>query len=135
MFRLAALIGLIFVGLLQAADAQTLDVSTVRIEWQVVNRFRLFRDPGFFKLHENAWRQYLIHVDGLSLPEAERQALVKRTSVLGSEHVLNDRRIAFSNILRTNFDWRGWAAKGKDLLCYDEKKRKHSACGGIDRSL
>ena len=58
-----------------------------------------------------------------------------RTSVLGSEHVLNDRFIAFSNILRKNFDWRGWAARGQDELCYDAKKRTHSACGGIDAYL
>ena len=119
----------------QAVSAQTLDATNFRIEWQVANRFRMFRDPAYFTLHANAWRQYLIHVDGLNLPADQRDAFVARTSVLGSEHVLNDRRIAFSNVLRKNFDWRGWAAKGQELLCYDAKKRNHSACGGIGRYL
>ena len=118
-----------------SAEAQTLATAEFRIEWQVVNRFRLFRDPQFFKLHENAWRQYLLHADGRNLPSDERDAFVARTSVLGSEHVLNDRYIAFSNILRKNFDWRGWAAQGQNLLCYDAEKRAHSACGGIDDYL
>ena len=117
------------------AMAQTLDAAHFRIDWQVVNRFRLFRDPEFFKLHERAWRQYLIHVDGLGLAADERDSFTARTSVLGSEHVLNDRRIAFSDILRKNFDWRGWAAKGEGLLCYDAEKRQHTACGGIERYL
>ena len=119
----------------QAVSAQTLDATNFRIEWQVANRFRMFRDPAYFTLHANAWRQYLIHVDGLNLPADQRDAFVARTSVLGSEHVLNDRRIAFSNVLRKNFDWRGWAAKGQELLCYDAKKRNHSACGGIGSYL
>ena len=114
------------------AEAQTLTTSQFKIEWQVTNRFRLFRDPGFFKLHENAWRQYLLHVDQQGMASDERDSFVARTSVIGSEHVLNDRFIAFSNILRQNFDWRGWAAKGQDATCYDPKKRNHSACGGID---
>ena len=45
---------LLLTALHGAARAQTLDSSNVTIEWQVVNRFRLFRDPAFFKLHENA---------------------------------------------------------------------------------
>lgn len=114
------------------AGAQTLSTSQFRIEWQVTNRFRLFQDQGFFRQHENAWRQYLLHVDQQGMASDERDSFVARTSVLGSEHVLNDRYIAFSNILRKNFDWRGWAAKGHDGLCYDSKKRNHSACGGID---
>ena len=114
------------------AEAQTLSTAQVRIEWQVVNRFRLFQDPAFFRLHENAWRQYLLHVDQQGMASDARDSFVARTSVIGSEHVLNDRFIAFSNILRQNFDWRGWAAKGQDRLCYDAKKRNHSACGGID---
>ena len=115
--------------------AQSLDSSSVRIEWQVVNRFRLFADPQFFRLHENAWRQYLIHVDGQHLATEERDRLVARTSVLGSEHVLNDRFIAFSNILRKNFDWRGWAAREDAVTCYDAEKRSYSGCGGIDAYL
>lgn len=114
------------------AEAQTLTTSQVKIEWQVTNRFRLFRDPAFFKLHENAWRQYLLHVDQQGMASDERDSFVARSSVIGSEHVLNDRFIAFSSILRQNFDWRGWAARGQDALCYDAKRRTHAACGGID---
>jgi len=117
------------------AEAQTLGTSQFRIEWQVVNRFRLFSDPQFFKLHENAWRQYLLHVDNQGMTSDERDTFVARTSILGSEHVLNDRYIAFSNILRKNFDWRGWAARGQDQLCYDSKRRNHSACGGTEAYL
>ena len=117
------------------ADAQTLGTSQFKIEWQVANRFRLFKDPQFFKLHENAWRQYLLHVDNQGMASDERDSFVARTSVIGSEHVLNDRYIAFSTILRKNFDWRGWAARGQDQLCYDSRKRTHSACGGPDAYL
>ncbi len=131
-----ALILLLLLGLLPAeVAAQALDTSQVRIEWQVVNRFRLFRDPQFFRTHENAWRQYLLHVDQQAMAQDERDAFVARSSVLGSEHVLNDRYIAFSNILRKNFDWRGWAAQAGDALCYDSQKRMHSGCGGIDAYL
>ena len=114
------------------AGAQTLNTSQFKIEWQVTNRFRLFQDSAFFRQHENAWRQYLLHVDQQGMASDARDSFVASTSVLGSEHVLNDRFIAFSTILRKNFDWRGWAAKGHDGLCYDSKKRTHSACGGID---
>ena len=131
-----ALLILIFTApWLPQAQAQSLDTSNFRIEWQVANRFRLFRDPAFFKLHENAWRQYLLHVDGLGLSSDDRTAFIQRSSVLGSEHVLNDRRIAFSAILRDNFDWRGWAARGIGATCYDSEARKYSACGGIDAFL
>jgi len=126
---LIAVLGAILGG---PAEAQTLGTSQFKIEWQVVNRFRLFSDPQFFKLHENAWRQYLLFVDNQGMNSDERDSFLARTSVLGSEHVLNDRYIAFSNILRENFDWRGWAARGQDQLCYDAKKRNHSACGGLD---
>ena len=128
---------LLFIALVprEEAMAQTFDAAHYRIDWQVVNRFRLFRDPEFFKLHERAWRQYLIHVDRQGLAADKRDTFTARTSVLGSEHVLNDRLIAFSSILRKNFDWRGWAAKGEGLLCYDDAKRQHTACGGIDRYL
>ena len=135
MFRLMFIAILILGSLMLPAGAQTLGASQFRIEWQVVNRFRLFRDPQFFKLHGNAWRQYLLHVDGRNLSQDQRDTYVARTSVIGSEHVLNDRFIAFSTILRKNFDWRGWAAQGKDGLCYDGKKRAHSACGGIESYL
>ncbi len=118
---------------LSPASAQTITASGFRIEWQVVNRFRFFRDPVFFRQHENAWRQYLLHVDGQDLGPEERDRLVARTSVLGSEHVLNDRHIAFTQILRKNFDWRGWASKSEGATCYDPEKRRHLACGGIDK--
>ncbi len=132
MSRLILFIAALLSLLALPAEAQTLTTSQFKIEWQVTNRFRLFRDPGFFRLHENAWRQYLLHVDQQGMASDERDSFVARTSVIGSEHVLNDRYIAFSNILRQNFDWRGWAAKGQDATCYDPKKRTHSACGGID---
>lgn len=133
MFRvLLPLIAVLISALAIPAGAQTLSTSQFRIEWQVSNRFRLFQDPAFFRQHENAWRQYLLHVDQQGMASEKRDSFVARTSVIGSENVLNDRYIAFSNILRENFDWRGWAAKGHDGLCYDAKKRTHSACGGID---
>lgn len=114
---------------------QTLTTADFRIDWQVTNRFRLFRNTASFRLHENAWRQYLLHVDGLNLDADASAAFVARTSVLGAETVLNDRRIAFSSILRSNFDWRGWAARQQDATCYDSKKRDYSACGGLDAYL
>ena len=120
---------------LEPVWAQTLDSSNFRIEWQVANRFRLFRDQAFFKLHENAWREYLFHAARLKLSEDGRADYVSRTSVLGSEHVLNDRRIAFSDTPRKNFDWRGWAAGSEGKLCYDPESRRHDACGGIDGYL
>lgn len=120
---------------LAGAHAQTLNAGSFRIEWQVENRFRLFRDAALFKHHENAWRQYLLHVEGRGLAAHETAALVSRTAVLGSEHVLNDRHIAFTHMLRQNFDWRGWAAAASGGLCYDSETRRHSACGGIDAWL
>jgi len=133
LIRFLFLVASLFIA--ASAEAQTLDSSNVTIQWQVANRFRLFRDASAFRMQENAWRQYLIHVDGLKLADDERDAFVQRTSVLGSEHVLNDRRIAFSNILRNNFDWRGWAAKAAASLCYDSGKRNYTACGSIDAYL
>lgn len=134
--RLILFLFVLFALLLPAgAEAQTLGTSRFRIEWQVVNRFRLFKDPEFFRMHENAWRQYLLHAENQNMDPAERDSFIARTSVLGSEHVLNDRHIAFSNVLRQNFDWRGWAARGQDDLCYDSQKRRHSACGGTDAYL
>ena len=118
-----------------AAKAQTLNAIQFRIEWQVVNRFRLFREPQSFARHVSARRQYQLYLDQQNMAPAEREAYLARTAVLGSEHVLNDRYIAFSNILRENFDWRGWAAREQEALCYDSKKRKHTACGGIDAYL
>jgi hypothetical protein len=113
-----------------AAMAQTLNVSDYRIEWKVVNRFRLFRDEQSFRQQENAWRQYLIHVNDQPLGEAEKKALIARSSVLGIEHVLNDRFIAFTRTLRQNFDWRGWASRQLEGLCWNRETRRHDACGG-----
>jgi hypothetical protein len=76
---------LAFLGLFgSTATAQTLDASQFRIDWQVVNRFRLFSDARFFKLHENAWRQYLLHVDGRNMELEQRDSYIARTSVLGA---------------------------------------------------
>ena len=82
------------------AGARALNTSQFKIEWQVTNRFRLFQDTAFFRQHENAWRQYLLHVDQQGMASDARDSFVARTSVLGSEHVLNDRFIAFSTIQR-----------------------------------
>jgi lysophospholipase L1-like esterase len=114
------------------AQAQMLTAANVKIEWKVENRFRLFRDAADFTTHETAWRQYKIHVDGQPLPPEERAALVATTSVLGSEHVLNDRFIPFTAHLRSKYDWRGWAARQQDATCWDREARAHSACGGVE---
>ena len=114
------------------AAAQTLSTSNVRINWQVENRFRLFREPASFKVHETAWRQYRIHVDNQGLDEAAKEKLLANSSVLGTEHVLNDRYIPFSRILREKYDWRGWAAKAVGETCWDAKSRTHAACGGVE---
>ena len=135
MLRFALFAATLFALFASPAEAQTLSTSQFKIEWQVSNRFRLFSDARFFKMHETAWRQYLLYVDQQNMASDERDSYVARTSVVGAEHVLNDRYIAFTNILRDNFDWRGWAARGQAALCYDGKKRTHSACGGIDAYL
>ena len=114
------------------AQAQTITASNVQIEWKVVNRFRLFSKAETFKAHEDAWRQYLIHVDQLNLSPEVRERLVSTTSVLGSEHVLNDRYIAFSRHLRMKYDPLGWAAKQIGDVCWDAKQREHAACGGVE---
>lgn len=132
MQRLILTLATFLMLLIPEAAAQTLTTSQFKIEWQVTNRFRLFQDPQFFKMHENAWRQYLLHVDQQRMASDDRDSFVARTSVVGSEHVLNDRYIAFSDILRNNFDWRGWASSGQGKLCYDGRKRTHSACGGLN---
>ena len=121
MLRFLLILAVIVSGLLPSAHAQTLSASQFRLEWKVVNRFRLFSDQQAFKRHENAWRQYQLHADQQGLDSSEKDLFLARTSVLGSEHVLNDRFIAFSTILRENFDWRGWASEEQDSLCYDSK--------------
>ena len=114
------------------ASAQTLTTSNVQINWQVENRFRLFRNAGDFQAHERAWQQYLIHVNNLGLPEEDKQRLAANSSVIGTEHVLNDRYIPFTRHLRTRYDWRGWAAKTVGDLCWDAATRSHAACGGSE---
>jgi lysophospholipase L1-like esterase len=122
------LILLILAGALPA-QAQTLTPSNVQIVWKVVNRFRLFKDPNLFTQHENAWRQYGSHLNTRSGSSEDNQMSYYNSSVLGIEHVLNDRRIPFTDILRTKFDWRGWAAKAFDGTCWDGEARRHTACG------
>lgn len=120
-----------FAGLVPAF-AQTLNASNVQVNWQVENRFRLFAEAKDFQVHERAWKQYLIHVDGLNLDEGEEARLIANSSVLGAEHVLNDRYIPFTRHLRRNYDWKGWAAAQVGRLCWDEKSRTHSACGSTE---
>jgi hypothetical protein len=123
-----------FVCLLLASplNAQTLNTTDFQIEWKVTNRFRLFNDADFFKLHENAWRQYLIHVKEQRITDEQKSLLIGSASVLGSEHVLNDRYIAFSRLKRSKFDWRGWAAQAQGKLCWNPKSRMHDLCGDVD---
>lgn len=108
-----------------------LTTSNVRIEWKVENRFRLFREAAEFKMHESAWRQYVIHAENQEHEADARAALVATTSVIGTEHVLNDRYIPFTEHLRSKYDWRGWAAAQQDKTCWDREKRSHSACGSV----
>ena len=120
------------VALLAPAQAQTLTTSNVQITWKVVNRFRMFKDPDIFRSQENAWRQYGQHVSQRNSSTEDNAMFYYNSSVLGIEHVLNDRRIPFTNILRTKFDWHGWAAKAVDGTCWDAKSRTHTGCGSID---
>lgn len=113
-------------------QAQTLTLSNAQVEWKVVNRFRLFKNPADFTNQENAWRQYKIHVNNLNASDDQKSQLIATTSVTGTEHVLNDRYIAFTRHLRTKYDPLGWAAKTVGDLCWDAKSRTHSACGGVD---
>jgi lysophospholipase L1-like esterase len=112
-------------------EAQMLTASNVRIEWKVENRFRLFRDAADFRMHEIAWRQYLIHAENQAHDADARATLVATTSVIGTEHVLNDRFIPYTEHLRRKYDWRGWAASQQDKTCWDREKRQHSACGSV----
>lgn len=118
-----------------ASAAEVLSPDNVQIVWKVSNRFRFFKDPAIFKAQELAWRQYGQHVTARDGTDQDSQMYYYNSSVLGIEHVLNDRRIPFSNIMRTKFDWRGWAASAVDGTCYDSKKRTHEACGGIENYL
>ncbi len=134
--RLWLLAFLAFITVPSAASAaEVLSADNVQIVWKVSNRFRFFKDPEIFKAQELAWRQYGQHVAARDDSGEDSQMYYYNSSVLGIEHVLNDRRIPFSNIMRTKFDWRGWAASAVDGTCYDSKKRLHEACGGIDNYL
>jgi hypothetical protein len=122
-------------SLFQPASAQTLTASNVRIEWNVQNRFRFFRDASTFREHESAWRQYLLHVTALNVSDAEKNRLRLTSSVLGAEHVLNDRYIPFTRHVRQKYDPRGWASRHLDDTCWDQKTRTHSGCGGPENYL
>jgi lysophospholipase L1-like esterase len=130
--RLFLLVLTILVAGLNMARADVLTTDNVQITWKVVNRFRFFRDEALFNSQEQAWRQYGQHVNNRDGGSQANEMFYYNSSVLGTEHVLNDRRIPFSNILRTKFDWQGWAAQASENTCYDRKARNHSACGGVD---
>ncbi|HEY4995902.1 MAG TPA: hypothetical protein VII21_06365, partial [Aestuariivirga sp.] len=117
---------------LAPAQAEVLTSGNVQITWKVVNRFRFFRDPAVFQEQEHAWREYASRVAPRSGNADDAGNLLASSSVLGTEHVLNDRFIPFTDELRRGFDWRGWAARATDKTCYDPKTHSHSACGGID---
>jgi lysophospholipase L1-like esterase len=123
---------LLALSFFQSAQAEVLNSSNVQITWKVSNRFRLFKDSNLFKQQEAAWRQYGQHVNGRSASQEDNEAYYASTSVLGIEHMLNDRRIPFTTILRTKFDWKGWAAKAVDGTCWDATARRHTACGDIE---
>jgi hypothetical protein len=131
MWRIVVLV-LIFGGIIAPTNAQTLTSSNVQITWKVSNRFRLFRDTNIFKQQELAWRQYGQHVSQRSGSTEDSAMFYYNSSVLGTEHVLNDRRIPFTNILRTKFNWRGWAASAVNGTCWSEKQRRHTGCGNIE---
>jgi lysophospholipase L1-like esterase len=126
---------LIAIGLqagLAPAGAQTISISNAQIDWKVINRFRLFKNAETFLAHERAWRQYGIHVDKLAASEAEKARLLATTSVIGTEHVLNDRYIPFTRILRRNYEPMGWASHQVDGTCWNPRSREHDACGGVE---
>jgi hypothetical protein len=61
---------LIFLAALTVrAEAQTLSSGNAQIEWKVVNRFRFFKNADDFRMHETAWRTYLLHVRQQNLDE------------------------------------------------------------------
>ncbi len=129
--RLFLMICILIAGL-NGARADVLTTDNVQIAWKVANRFRFFRDEALFAQQEQAWRQYGQHVNQREQATEDNAMFYYNSSVLGIEHVLNDRRIPFTNILRTKFDWQGWAARASEETCYDSKARQHSACGGVD---
>ncbi len=131
MTKILSVLALLWAMTLQS-HAQTLNTTDFQIQWKVTNRFRLFSDPDLFQRHEQAWTQYRIHINDQSVSEDAKTLLARNSSVLGTEHVLNDRYIAFSRQLRSNFDWRGWAASAADKLCWNPESRLHDRCNGVD---
>jgi hypothetical protein len=113
-------------------ERQLLTSSNVQIEWKVINRFRLFRNAEAFQVHERAWQQYTIHAREQRKDPDDQDRLIRTTSVLGTEHVLNDRYIAFTRILRRNYDREGWASRLIDDVCWSAKSRTHEACDGVE---
>ncbi len=122
---------ILLLGMVQPSDAQTLTASNVQITWKVINRFRFFKDPALFTTQETAWRQYGTHVNSRSGSTEDNAMFYYNSSVLGIEHVLNDRRIPFTDILRTKFNWRGWAAAAVNDTCWNSKERRHTGCGDV----
>jgi hypothetical protein len=114
------------------AEAQTLTSGNAQISWKVANRFRFFKNADDFRAHETAWRTYLLHVQQQNLAEEQSNKLIATTSVIGSEHVLNDRYIPFTRILRKNYAPQGWASRQVADTCWEERGRAHDACGGVD---
>ncbi len=117
---------------LAPAQADILNSGNVQITWKVVNRFRFFRDSNVFQEQERAYRDYARRLAPRSGNNEDTGNLLASSSVLGTEHVLNDRFIPFTDQLRKDFDWRGWAARATDKTCYDPKTRTHAACGGVE---
>ena len=132
LFRNLVLVVFLVWGMFAPALADTLTSSNVQITWKVVNRFRLFRDPDLFKQQELAWREYGQHLNARSGSGEDSALLYYNSSVLGTEHMLNDRRIPFTKILRTKFDWHGWAASAVNQTCWNEKQRRHTACSDTE---
>jgi hypothetical protein len=130
--RIIYLLCLLWAVCASAVQAQTFDASNVKIEWKVENRFRMFRDAATFQQHERAWQQYLIHIEGAEKDPEVRQRLKNATSVIGTEHVLNDRYIPFSRHLRTKYQPQGWAARQVGDTCWKADERMYSACGSVE---
>jgi hypothetical protein len=132
-WRVVRIFFLIFLVVMAgAAEAQTLTSANAQISWKVTNRFRFFKNSGDFRAHETAWRTYLLHIKQQNLDEAQSDKLIATTSVIGSEHVMNDRYIPFTRILRKNYAPDGWASGQVADTCWDERSRAHAACGSVD---
>ena len=128
-------LAIVLVLMAGVAEAQTLSPSNAQIDWKVANRFRFFRNGDDFRAHETAWRTYLLHVRQQNLSEEKSDRLIATTSVIGSEHVLNDRYIPFTRILRKNYEPQGWASRQVADTCWNASDRAHDACGSVDDYL